>query len=266
MTDRSGRVNFVRMERLLANMNLALQPLLADYEFTIKTGLARGLRRRFGRGFKPKFGMSREEHFLDQLNLTGRSVYDIGGYIGLFTLFFARKVGPLGRVITCEPNPENFNDLVRNVTLNHFENVILREVAVSNRNGKVELYLDPIYPSRGSIKEGARHEQRAARPPIEVEGVTLDTLIHREQLPKPDFVKIDVEGVELQVLHGMANVLESSRPELFIEIHGPLPEALVHFLGQFSYRLFHVERGLEIGPGSVGEVQGGHLSCVAPRA
>ncbi|UCF62445.1 MAG: hypothetical protein JSV37_07030, partial [Anaerolineaceae bacterium] len=79
--------------------------LFRDCTFRIRKGLAKGLYRRFGFGFKLKFKLTDEEKFLLGLDFTGKTVYDIGGYIGIHTLFFARAVGESGTVITFEPNP-----------------------------------------------------------------------------------------------------------------------------------------------------------------
>ena len=81
-----------------------LQPFVADRVYVVRHGLAKGLKRRGGLGFVPQMGrLSLEETFLEGLDLAGQTVYDIGGYEGVFTLFFARRVGPSGRVVTPLP-------------------------------------------------------------------------------------------------------------------------------------------------------------------
>ncbi len=110
-----------------------LQPLVAQRIYTVRHGLARGLRRRGGLGFVPQLAaLSTEERFLQQLTFDGETVYDVGGYEGIFTLFFARRVGPRGHVVTFEPNPRNFARIVENVRLNGFTHVQVRQVAVGS--------------------------------------------------------------------------------------------------------------------------------------
>lgn len=93
-----------------------LQSFLAGHTYTVRNGLAKGLNRRGGLGFIPQIrSMSSEEIFLLGLDFNGRTVYDVGGYEGIYTIFFARAVGENGKVITYEPNPIN-QDRIR---MNH---------------------------------------------------------------------------------------------------------------------------------------------------
>ena len=111
-----------------------LQPLVANHVYTVRHGLARGLRRRGGLGFVPQVGSpSREEAFLEQLDFEGETVFDVGGYEGVFALFFARRIGSSGRLVTFEPNPQNYARIVENVKLNGFANVDVRPLALSER-------------------------------------------------------------------------------------------------------------------------------------
>jgi len=62
--------------------------------YTVRNGLAKGLKRRGGLGFVPQVSpLMQEEKFLINLNLANQTVYDIGGYIGVTTLFFSKAVG-----------------------------------------------------------------------------------------------------------------------------------------------------------------------------
>ncbi|HEY6895043.1 MAG TPA: FkbM family methyltransferase, partial [Rhodanobacteraceae bacterium] len=89
-------------------------------------------------------------------------------------------------------------------------------------------------------------------------------------LPDPDFVKIDVEGLELEVLRGMTDVIARRRPALYIEIHGADMEkklenvtAVAEFLWNAGYTLHHVESGLAIDDRSkLPAARRGHLYCV----
>src|SRR5688572_5752212 len=74
--------------------------------YTVRSGVAKGLKRRGGFGFIPR-DISREEAFLAAMDFRGKTVFDIGAYEGIYTLFFARAVGAKGRVVTFEPNPVN---------------------------------------------------------------------------------------------------------------------------------------------------------------
>ena len=71
----------------------------------------------------------------------GDVVLDLGANIGYFTLILPRLVGEEGKVFAFEPDPENFALLKKNVEINSYQNVVLVQKAVSNRNGKATLYL-----------------------------------------------------------------------------------------------------------------------------
>ena len=114
-----------------------LQPLLANNVYTVRHGLAKGLKRRGGLGFVPYAGKQpREEAFLETLDLQNKTVFDVGGYEGVFTLFFARRIGAGGRLVTFEPNPQNFAKILANVRLNGFCHVDVRQLAIGARAGR----------------------------------------------------------------------------------------------------------------------------------
>lgn len=71
----------------------------------------------------------------------GDVVLDIGANIGYYTLIFAKLVGEDGKVFVFEPAPTNFSFLKKNVEINSYKNVVLVQKAVSNKTGKLKLYL-----------------------------------------------------------------------------------------------------------------------------
>jgi hypothetical protein len=108
---------------VLAALTSVLEPMLRNHVYTAKAGLVTGLKRRGGLGFIPKKSLTREHTFLKSLDFKGKNVYDVGGYTGLITIFFARAVGETGSVVTFEPNPQNYNAILDHIELNGFNNV-----------------------------------------------------------------------------------------------------------------------------------------------
>lgn len=249
----------------------SLQPLVAHRTYTVRHGLARGLRRRGGLGFVPQLGSrSAEETFLERLSLEGATVYDVGGYEGIFTLFFARKVGSSGRVVTFEPNPSNAVRIAENVRLNGFGRVELRQLALGSRPGRATLVFPADETARGSLEPRIADQIReeAGVRAVEVEVDTVDRQVE-SGLPEPDFVKLDVEGLELDVLHGMRQLMERRRPRLYIELHGADPRlklenltGVAEVLWGAGYAVHHVETDRRLAtPADLPPAIRGHLYC-----
>jgi FkbM family methyltransferase len=249
-----------------------LQPLLSNRVYTVRHGLAKGLKRRGGLGFVPQVGAPPlEEAFLERLQLAGKTVYDVGGYEGVFSLFFARSVGPAGRLVTFEPNPYNYAKIVANVALNGFTNVDVRQIALGAAPGSATLVFPADETARGSLVGDIQAQIRQEKNVVAVQ-VQIDSLDQQiaSGVPAPDFVKIDVEGLELDVLRGMAGVIARRRPALYIEIHGADMQkklenvtAVVEYLWLAGYAVHHVESGLTIDDASkIPAARQGHLYCV----
>ena len=194
-----------------------------DTVYSIRYGVARGLKRRGGLGFLARSRpLTVEETFLAQVPLSGSTVYDVGCLEGLYTLFFARAVGPRGRVVAFEPNPHNCQIIRDNVALNEFTNVDLHEVGLGTGPGETELVVPFGFPGQGTIsgelQEHYLRHRGTQRVPIRID--SLDRLVAANTLPPPDMIKIDVEGFELQVIEGAMATLAAFKPRLFVELHG----------------------------------------------
>jgi FkbM family methyltransferase len=237
---------------------------------TMRTGLAKGLKRRYGMGFKPKLALTAEERFLKSLDFAQKTVFDVGGYVGILTLFFSRAVGDGGQVVTFEPNPANFEELFYNVRLNRLSNVTLLPIALGRESRKMTLMVDRVYPSRGTLAENLQEDflKRGNARSVQVEVDSLDNQMRLRSLPSPDLVKIDVEGFEKDVLYGMAQTIQAHKPDLFIEIHGVMHKEIAEHLLSAGYSIYHVESGAHI-VSSDSPMALGHLFCtgtIRPRS
>lgn len=252
-----------------------LNRIFKNHVYVSNHGPAKGLRRKGGLSFLPSFiprstEMQREEAFLERLNLTGQTVYDIGGDQGIYTLFFARKVGAQGRVITFEPNPASYQQILANVGLNNFQHVNVRNIGLGEQKSKLTFAFPGRDPGRGSADEKiiAQIMQEKGARVLDIQINTLDEEIVEAKLPPPDFAKIDVEGLEMNVLRGMRQTLLTHRPQLFIEIHGADVESktrnikqVVSYLVECNYDIQHVETGANITNSNAADAREGHLYC-----
>jgi len=240
-----------------------LENLFKNYVFAMKSGLARGFKRRYGFGFRPKFLLTEDEEFLIKMDFDGRVVYDVGGYIGIYSMFFSRAVGKDGVVITFEPNPKNYHELFLNLQLNKISNVITRNVGLGQGREKRSLFFDPTLPGRGTLRANAKKgdHTKSRREIVEIEIDSLDNIMQKEKMPYPDFIKIDIEGFEIDVLKGMSITLDRHKPDLFIEIHGVLQEEMIHMLHSSGYSIRHIESNRKNIQSDESPIRGGHIYC-----
>jgi FkbM family methyltransferase len=138
----------------------------------------------------------------------GMTVVDIGAHVGFHSLLAAKRVGPSGRVFAFEPDPDNFAILKRNIALNNYENITPVQQAVSDRTGRLELFLSgqgndrhSIYPNPRDLSSGRTWE---------VTATCLDDFLASEGWPQIDFIKMDIEGAEPLALKGMNQLLKRS--------------------------------------------------------
>jgi FkbM family methyltransferase len=254
---------------------VTLGRLFRNHTYTSRHGLAKGLKRRGGLAFLPSFvprstEMLSEERFIQGLDLTGQTVLDIGGDQGIYTLFFARKVGESGKVFTFEPNPTSYSHIVTNVELNGFGYVKIYNLALGANPGRISLVFPVSDPGRGSADEGISQQitDEGTAQIIEIEIQTVDALVASGELPKPDFAKIDVEGFERPVLEGMHDTIEKWHPSLLIEIHGATQElkrknirGVVALLAGHKYDIHHVESGRSVSVETADLAREGHIYC-----
>lgn len=139
----------------------------------------------------------------------GMHVIDVGANIGYHTLRMARAVGNSGRVIAVEPTTRAVTRLRRNLELNGIRNVGVVVAAVADYDkAAADLALQSSYPLSG--EKPMEH--------VRVPVMTLDSLVATSAFERLDFIKIDVDGFEAQVLRGARESLRRFRPVLFFEV------------------------------------------------
>jgi FkbM family methyltransferase len=151
----------------------------------------------------------------------GETVVDVGAHIGLYSLIAAKRVGSSGKVIAIEPDPENFKILKKNILLNQLSNIEPLECAVYSAREKLKLFLPELDQGRTIFNTVMQERAGASSNFLEVEANTLDNILGSLQTTELSWIKIDVEGAELEVLKGAVNTLSSNKNiTLVIEIHG----------------------------------------------
>ena len=181
-----------------------------------------------------------EVSLVKELLQPGQTVLDIGANIGYYTLLFSHLVGPAGRVIAFEPDPNNYALLQRNIADNNCENVTAHQLAVGARKERLKLFQcagnNGMHRAYQSICCGDDF--------VSVDAVVLDQFL--AQGPAIDFIKMDIEGFELFALQGMSHLLEKHSPTIFVEFSpSALAEAGVtttSFIRFFADRDYAISR------------------------
>jgi FkbM family methyltransferase len=173
------------------------------------------------------------------------TVVDIGGYIGSFALPAAR-LATKGRIYSFEPSPSNFAQFEKNLELNRLQNVKVFNQGVASTDRKISLFLDHMNPASNSIY--LRTDQNRGNNYVERDAVSLASIFSREGIRHCDFLKIDCEGAEYEILMNLDRSMLDRIGKIACEIHQPAyygvtdprhtPELLARFLEQNGFAVY----------------------------
>jgi len=167
----------------------------------------------------------------------GSNVFDIGANVGIFSVLMSVALRQSGNVWAFEPEPTNVKRLKLNIELNGVENVRIFSCALGEKDAHKMLQMshDPAYPSLVKVEPGFSDGTD-----ILVQMRTLDAVWDDGGKPHISFIKMDVEGSELQVLKGASIFLKECRPTMLIEANTPEQlESLTKLLEGYGYEVIH---------------------------
>jgi FkbM family methyltransferase len=179
----------------------------------------------------------------DHFATSGATVIDVGASWGLFTYHLARRVGKSGQVYSFDPHPANAVMLAKLARAR--SNVHFSPVAVSDQAGRAELQVprqqNRLVTAQSSLSHGFDGQG------VDVEKIEVPTVRLDDEIPpaaRVDFVKIDVEGHEMSVLSGGAEMIRRGRPSILIEIEqrhlsAPIKDVFQQ-VEEFGYHLFYI--------------------------
>ena len=137
-------------------------------------------------------------------------IWDIGSNIGFYTLLFS-KLAKKGKVISFEPASRTYEILLKQISVNGADNIVLNNFALGDKKGSQELYYEDAALAQGTASffemPGSQHEK------VQVE--TIDTI---NEAVLPDIIKLDVEGYEEQVFIGGAIFFKENSPMIMVEL------------------------------------------------
>lgn len=164
----------------------------------------------------------------------GDTVIDCGAYIGEFTLYAAKAVGPSGKVIAFEPDGIVYKKLSANIELNGLNNVVTVKKGLWNSDGVLKFVGDNL---RGYSFMAAESAPGAVDVPV----ASLDNELARLGIAAVNFIKADVEGAELEFIKGAVKTLAHHDVDLAVASYHAVDGKktcfeLVKMLGLIGYK------------------------------
>ena len=177
---------------------------------------------------------------------SGDTVLDIGANIGLVTMHLSSLVGNLGKVHSFEPNPYLNTNIEQAIAYNRITNVRLHKIGLGEFDQELRLSVPVGNTGAASfVPDGSLAESLLIRVPVR----PLTDVASEEKIEKIDFIKIDVEGYEPQVLRGGSDLLERCRPRAIIfELNQtgipPQEHPTIQILRSMNYRFYTLPKQL----------------------
>lgn len=166
-----------------------------------------------GGSFEPN-----EFAFLHAVLAPGMAFLDGGANDGLYSLYAATRVGPSGVVLAIEPSAREFGRLKSNIALNRLSNVRPLKLALGREDGEAELAIaEPGHEGQNTIGPRVSNPtvQTTSHETVTVE--TIDRLVEQQSLDRLDFLKLDVEGSEVDALEGAWSSVARFKPLMLLE-------------------------------------------------
>ncbi|MBP0034491.1 MAG: FkbM family methyltransferase, partial [Roseofilum sp. Belize BBD 4] len=196
----------------------------------------------------------KEQHLVKTLVKPGMTVFDVGANLGDYSILLSQLVGASGKVYTFEPTSTVFaklKDRLKSKDLNNTNNVEIFQKAVFSENKEIEFHEFPedysVWNSIGTPQmpnpENPQENIPISKTEI-VEAISLDSFCKTEEIKIIDYLKIDVEGAESDVLLGSINLLKEKKIKFIqFEISQKMLEGLNRKAGD-TFKIL-IENGYE---------------------
>jgi len=159
--------------------------------------------------------------YLQKILTPGMVCFDVGANIGLTALAFGTLVGKAGQVFAFEPSPKNFRYLEENSKINGYTQIHPIQKAIGKESGTLSFFETQdfgagSFVSTQSDNMAAQHHQTEK---ISVPMTSVDEFVEANDLTRVDFIKVDVEGFEGEVLEGAKKTLAKFHPIVVLEFN-----------------------------------------------
>lgn len=165
-------------------------------------------------------------------------IFDIGSNIGNHAVFWASQLKP-SSIYAFEPCPINFSCLQKNIHNNNLVDIVIPiQKGVGDHEGYASISnVDESNLGGTSIAYTADGNEETA-----IQIIDLDTFVKENSIKNVDFVKIDTEGFEIKVLHGMKDIIAEHHPAIWVEVSYPTYSEVINKLRKEGYVLHDIEQ------------------------
>ena len=162
-----------------------------------------------------------------KLLASSTTFWDVGAHVGWYTLLAAKNLPTTAKITAFEPNPKNIGYLKRHLKLNDVSNASVVEKALCNEKGVA------FFSNR------AQQSQLVSVGEYQVQTDRADSIVQNQ--PPPDFIKLDVEGAEVDFLNGAQQLIFNHRPRILLSAHGyKKRDECIRWLQQYGYAFDHL--------------------------
>jgi len=207
-------------------------------------------------------------------------IFDIGSNVGVYTLLFTKTFKNIKQIYSFEPHLKTFNIMNDNITLNNLNHKVSQfNIGFSDKKGNYKIG----FPSNDLLKENSITVNDNTNTDKDTEFYslfgkentedifcdTLDNFVKEHNINKLDFIKIDVEGSEFNVLKGGKNTLKTLKPVVVFEFNkltknlsGLNSDDLYKFLKELNYKMYGFEYNFFINPNELKDLNVNNVSDI----
>ncbi len=171
----------------------------------------------------------------------GQVVIEAGANNGTETVLLSRLVGSSGKVFAFEPVEHIYKTLQLNLSINRCENVMAEQKALGESEG--ELYFNVLSADFCNQGMASKYDESSADAKVLVQQTSIDSLLIKNNIQVVDFIKMDIQGAEIELLKGAQHTLQKSRPIIFTEATEEFLsiEKLFEALSHLDYAVYRIQ-------------------------
>ena len=173
----------------------------------------------------------------------GQIVIEAGANNGTETLLLSKLVGANGKVFAFEPIEHIYHALQLNLSINHCSNVLTQQLALGERDE--QLYFNVLPEDFCNQGMASRYSDTSADAKVLVQQTSIDSWLAQNHVSTVDFIKMDIQGAEIELLNGAQQTIKTFQPVIFTEAADDFlsVKKLFETLSGLGYLIYHIGTG-----------------------